>query len=71
MKCDRCGDEFELRPYLPALFPDTKVFDKITFGKSDDRSAYMIPQTLRICPTCQKSFERWIRRGRKKKRECP
>ena len=67
MKCDRCGEEFELQPYLPALFQDAKVFDQITFGKADERSSYMLPQKIILCPACNKSFESWIRRGRKKK----
>ena len=67
MKCNRCREEFEMRVYLPSLFTDVMVIDQITFGKADERSSYMLPQKINICPACQKSFENWIRRGRKKK----
>ena len=66
MKCDRCREEFEPQEYRPSLFPGVKVFDQISFGKADERSRYMLPQSIRLCPECNKSFARWLDKGRRR-----
>lgn len=61
MKCDRCREEFEPREYRPSIFPGVKVFDQISFGKADERSRYMLPQSIGFARNAIKALPNdWI-----------
>lgn len=67
MKCGRCGKDFEPQEFKKIFFDDFKVFHQISYGRADDRSWFMLPVTKKLCPACNKSFERWMAKGSKKK----